>query len=95
MARLEPNGGAAGAAEPPRKTSSLLQGVNASYLEHLLSAYEADPSSVGEDWRKFFASMDDGPRPGNGGGGNGGASWTRADWPPTQKSELISALDGD
>ncbi|HYA80777.1 MAG TPA: 2-oxoglutarate dehydrogenase E1 component, partial [Methylocystis sp.] len=70
-------------------------GVNASYLEHLLSAYEADPSSVGEDWRKFFASMDDGPRPGNGGGGNGGASWTRADWPPTQKSELISALDGD
>ena len=95
MARLETNGGAAGVAEP-QKTSpdatSLLQGVNAAYLESLLAAYEADPASVGPDWRSFFASLGAVPRPSD---GAGRASWARTDWPQTPKSELISALDGD
>ncbi|HXY58331.1 MAG TPA: 2-oxoglutarate dehydrogenase E1 component [Methylocystis sp.] len=96
MARLEstPGNGSATSAARQSDAAFLLAGANASYLEHLLAAYEADPSSVGEDWRKFFASIADGPRPGNG-AGNGGASWARADWPPAPRDELISALDGD
>ena len=99
MARMETTAGAGAAGSPTRAaadadTASLIGGANASYLEHLLDAYEADPASVSADWRNFFGSMQDGPRSGNG-GANGRASWARSDWPPSPKSELISALDGD
>jgi 2-oxoglutarate dehydrogenase E1 component len=101
MARLEPNGGGAGAVEMqtqerPAVASSLLQGANAAYLERLLDAYEADPASVGPDWRAFFTSLGAQPRPGGDGrAAEGRASWARADWPRAEKGELISALDGD
>ena len=65
MARFETNGGAGpaapvGARSPQNDflaSTSFLQGANAGYLESLLAAYEADPSSVSADWRNFFAEM--------------------------------------
>ncbi|MFA6206807.1 MAG: hypothetical protein WC689_11395, partial [Methylocystis sp.] len=65
MARFETNGGAGpaapvGARSPQNDflaSTSFLQGANAGYLEGLLAAYEADPSSVSADWRNFFAEM--------------------------------------
>ena len=101
MARLETNGGAGGGVEtrvePQRDASaasaSFLQGGNGAYLENLLSAYEADPASVGADWRAFFAELGVTPRPGDGAAPR--ASWAREDWPRVPKSDWVSALDGD
>jgi 2-oxoglutarate dehydrogenase E1 component len=100
MARLETNGGAGGGVdtqsnsqEEAFETTSFLQGANAAYLEHLLTAFEADPASVGPDWRAFFAGLGVAPRPGEGGAPR--ASWARDDWPPAPKSDWVSALDGD
>jgi 2-oxoglutarate dehydrogenase E1 component len=39
--------------------TSFLQGANATYLADLHARYEADPASVGPEWRAFFASLDD------------------------------------
>ena len=100
MARLETNGGVGGGVDTQSnsqkevfETTSFLQGANAAYLEHLLTAFEADPAAVGPDWRAFFAGLGVAPHP----GGNGAtrASWAREDWPPAAKNEWVSALDGD
>ncbi len=100
MARFETNGGA-GPASPagPRSpqndflaSTSFLQGANASYLESLLAAYEADPASVSPDWRSFFAELGVKPR------ADGGAtvpSWARRDWPPPANGEWAGALTGE
>ncbi|MDH3977574.1 MAG: 2-oxoglutarate dehydrogenase E1 component [Gammaproteobacteria bacterium] len=37
---------------------SPLFGGNAAYVEEMYEAYQADPSSVGERWQKFFASFE-------------------------------------
>ena len=62
MARLETNGGVGGGVDTQSnsqkevfETTSFLQGANAAYLEHMLTAFEADPATVGADWRAFFA----------------------------------------
>ncbi|ODR93602.1 2-oxoglutarate dehydrogenase subunit E1 [Methyloceanibacter stevinii] len=39
--------------------TSFLDGANATYLAELYALYEADPSSVSEDWRHFFANLGD------------------------------------
>ena len=39
--------------------TSFLDGANATYLAELYALYEADPSSVSEDWRNFFANLGD------------------------------------
>jgi 2-oxoglutarate dehydrogenase E1 component len=39
--------------------TSFLQGANATYLAELHARYEANPASVGPEWRAFFASLDD------------------------------------
>jgi len=100
MARLETNGGVGGGVDTQSnsqkevfETTSFLQGANAAYLEHLLTAFEADPATVGPDWRAFFAGLGAAPRPG--GNGTARASWAREDWPPAAKNEWVSALDGD
>ena len=100
MARLETNGGVGGGVDTQSnsqkevfETTSFLQGANAAYLEHLLTAFEADPATVGPDWRAFFAGLGVAPRPG--GNGTTRASWAREDWPPAAKNEWVSALDGD
>ncbi|MDJ0512386.1 MAG: 2-oxoglutarate dehydrogenase E1 component [Methyloceanibacter sp.] len=39
--------------------TSFLDGANATYLAELYARYQADPSSVSEDWRHFFANLGD------------------------------------
>lgn len=65
--------------------TSFLDGANATYLAELYALYEADPASVSEDWRNFFANLGDeakiviadaeGP---SWGAWNRGRSWTDA-----------------
>ncbi|MDJ0450252.1 2-oxoglutarate dehydrogenase E1 component [Methylocystis sp. JR02] len=101
MARLETDG-VAGPAAPggPRSTqnnnfaaTSFLQGANAAYIEGLLDAYEADPSSVSPEWAKFFVEM--GIAPNAAQPPASGPSWARRDWPPTANGEWVSALTGE
>jgi 2-oxoglutarate dehydrogenase E1 component len=40
-----------------RYQSSALFGANAPYVEDLYAAYQRDPASVPENWRRFFAGM--------------------------------------
>jgi 2-oxoglutarate dehydrogenase E1 component len=73
--------------------TSFLYGTNARYIEDLYARYEADARSVDAEWQSFFQSLKD----------NApdviesadGPSWRRPDWPRPERSELISALDGD
>ncbi|GFO80472.1 MAG: 2-oxoglutarate dehydrogenase subunit E1 [Methyloceanibacter sp.] len=39
--------------------TSFLDGANATYLAELYALYQADPSSVSDDWRGFFANLGD------------------------------------
>jgi len=71
--------------------TSFLFGANASFVEDLYARYKQDPTSVDEDWREYFHSLDDqasdvlkearGP------------SWQRDDWPVQANGELVSAID--
>ena len=61
--------------------SSFLQGANADYVEQLYAKYAADPASVDGTWAAFFAALGDSERDAK--SGAQGASWARADWPPT------------
>ena len=73
--------------------SSFLYGPNAPYIEDLYARYEADPKSVDAEWQAFFAGLKD----------NAadvtriarGPSWRRRNWPLLERSDLVSALDGD
>ena len=99
MARFETKGGAGpaapvGARSPQNDflaSTSFLQGANAAYLESLLAAYEADPSSVSADWRNFFAEM--GLRAQEKAVAQG-PSWARRDW-PQPNGEWVSAIIGE
>ncbi|MCA0919121.1 2-oxoglutarate dehydrogenase E1 component [Pseudooceanicola nanhaiensis] len=72
--------------------SSFMQGQNAEYLEQLYARYATDPASVDEAWQAFFSSLgDDGTDVKK---EAAGASWQRADWPPTPNDDLTAALDG-
>ncbi|MBY6091977.1 2-oxoglutarate dehydrogenase E1 component [Maritimibacter alkaliphilus] len=72
--------------------SSFMQGQNAEYLEQLYARYANDPASVDEAWQAFFSSLgDDGTDVKK---EAAGASWDRADWPPTPNDDLTAALDG-
>jgi 2-oxoglutarate dehydrogenase E1 component len=73
--------------------TSFLYGGNASYIEDLHARYEVDPNAVDAEWRDFFASLRDNAadvsREAR------GPSWQRRNWPQPERSELVSALDGD
>jgi 2-oxoglutarate dehydrogenase E1 component len=73
--------------------TSFLYGANAPYIEELQAKYEKDPNSVDQEWRDFFAALGDDPASVE--KTAQGASWKRANWPISPKSDLISALDGD
>ena len=73
--------------------TSFLYGTNAPYIEDLYARYEADPRSVDADWQSFFQSLKDDARDVI--ESADGPSWRRPDWPPLERGELISALDGD
>jgi 2-oxoglutarate dehydrogenase E1 component len=73
--------------------TSFLYGGNAAYVEDLYARYEADPQAVDAQWQAFFQSLKDDQqsviRSAR------GASWKRPNWPQPERSELVSALDGD
>src|SRR5438128_6598295 len=73
--------------------TSFLYGGNAAYIENLYARYEADPSSVEEEWRAFFESLRDDAA--DVAKTAHGPSWKRPDWPALPRDELISALDGN
>src|SRR5690606_2217826 len=73
--------------------TSFLDGANAAYIEQLYAKYEADPSSVGEEWRTFFEALAD--QPSDIVKAARGASWKRENWPIPANGELVSALDGN
>ena len=74
--------------------TSFLQGANAAYIEEMRAQYERNPGSVSDEWRHFFASLQEeqGAR-----GESEGPSWAR----PLERieeagnRELIGALTGD
>jgi 2-oxoglutarate dehydrogenase E1 component len=73
--------------------TSFLYGGNAAYIEQLQARYEADPSSVNEEWREFFGSLKDNAK--DVAKNAEGASWRKPGWPLVANGELVSALDGD
>ena len=73
--------------------TSFLYGGNADYIEELAARYEADPSSVSEEWRSFFGALGDDKATVV--KNAEGASWQRANWPIAANGELVSALDGN
>ena len=68
--------------------TSFLYGGNARFIEDLHERYLKNPSSVDEEWRRFFEGLGDEGEP-------RGPSWQRRDWPEVANGELVSALDGD
>ncbi|MEQ1753439.1 MAG: 2-oxoglutarate dehydrogenase E1 component [Micropepsaceae bacterium] len=66
--------------------TSFLYGANAAFIETQLERYLADPSSVDESWRNFFASIS-ATEP-----GVHRPSWARTDWP--EADDLTRALTG-
>ena len=73
--------------------SSFLDGGSAAYLERLQARYAEDPGAVADDWRDFFAQMDEAR--GSAAAGADGPSWARADWPPQPDGDLTAALTGE
>ena len=74
--------------------TSFLQGANAAYIEEMQAQYERNPGSVSDEWRHFFASLQE-ERPQADGNGAGGPSWARPLQQIHEKSELTAALTGD
>ncbi|MFN0264981.1 2-oxoglutarate dehydrogenase E1 component [Tepidamorphus sp. 3E244] len=73
--------------------TSFLYGPNAGYIEDLHARYAENPSSVSEEWRDFFQTLDDSAE--NVKQEARGASWKRADWPQVANGELVAALDSN
>jgi len=71
--------------------TSFLQGANAAYIEEMQAQYERNPGSVADEWRHFFASLQE-ASPGN---GHAGPSWAKPLAELAEKTELTAALTGD
>jgi len=76
--------------------TSFLHGANAAYIEEMQAQYERNPGSVSDEWRHFFASLQE-ERAGGCEAGHGGPSWAK----PLEQiekagdRELLGALTGD
>lgn len=68
-------------------TSEDLGGAGAAFVEGLYKKFKSNPGSVSNEWKDYFAGLE------MGAGANGGPSWARKDWPPTDMDEWNSALD--
>ncbi len=81
--------GSAGQASQNEEFSrtSFLYGGNATYIETLRSAYDADPGNVSDEWRDYFAALNE--------PAERGPSWARSDWPLTPAGEMVAALTGE
>ncbi len=77
--------------------TSFLQGANAAYIEEMQAQYERNPGSVSDEWRHFFASLQEEQSGRTDGNGHGGPSWAKAREPiePEGDRELLGALTGD
>src|SRR5215831_19322992 len=77
--------------------TSFLQGANAAYIEQMQAQYERNPGSVSDEWRRFFASLQEEQSGRNVGNGRGGPSWAKPRAPVESKAdrELLGALTGD
>ncbi|MCX8508492.1 MAG: 2-oxoglutarate dehydrogenase E1 component, partial [Rhodobacteraceae bacterium] len=73
--------------------SSFLQGANGAYVEQMYARFAADPQSVDSTWAAFFRSLGDNERDVR--QEAAGASWGRADWPPSPADDLTAALTGE
>ena len=77
--------------------TSFLQGANAAYIEEMQAQYERNPGSVSDEWRHFFASLQEDQSGLSGGNGHSGPSWAK----PLEQierdgdRELLGALTGD
>src|SRR6185436_11173941 len=67
------------------EATSFLYGANAAFIEDMHARYQADPSSVDESWRNFFAGLAErsAARP----------SWARKDW-VDDADDVTRALTG-
>ncbi len=74
--------------------TSFLQGANATYIEQMQEQYEKNPGSVTDEWRHFFSSLSDGPRPAAQHEGSG-PSWARPMENLEGNSDILGALTGD
>ncbi|WP_420136537.1 2-oxoglutarate dehydrogenase E1 component [Sphingomonas sp.] len=61
-----------------------LEGVSPSFAEALYRRYRADPQSVEQDWRDYFAALESTVS---------GPSWARANWPLSDTDALTAGLD--
>jgi 2-oxoglutarate dehydrogenase E1 component len=77
--------------------TSFLQGANAAYIEEMQAQYERNPGSVSDEWRHFFASLQEERSGRNDDNGHGGPSWAKARESIEQQGdrELLGALTGD
>jgi 2-oxoglutarate dehydrogenase E1 component len=73
--------------------TSFLYGTNGPYIEDLYARYEADPKAVDAEWQSFFQSLKDSAA--DVAKNARGPSWGKPGWPPLERSELTSALDGN
>jgi 2-oxoglutarate dehydrogenase E1 component len=73
--------------------TSFLQGANAAYIEEMQAQYERNPGSVSDEWRHFFASLQE-ERHDN---GHEGPSWARPldEIAREGDRDLLAALTGD
>ncbi len=67
---------------------SFLSGANAAWLDAQMARWQANPANVSADLAALFSSLGDNGAP-------QGPSWKRKDWPAAERSDLVSALDGD
>src|SRR5258706_9287746 len=76
--------------------TSFLHGANAAYIEEMQAQYEKNPGSVSDEWRHFFASLQE-ERGSGRDAGNGGPSWAKPLEQIEQEGdrELLGALTGD
>ena len=74
--------------------TSFLQGTNAAYIEEMQAQYERNPGAVSDEWRHFFASLQEDQGATN---GHQGPSWASPEAlePAPGDPELLGALTGD
>jgi 2-oxoglutarate dehydrogenase E1 component len=76
--------------------TSFLHGANAAYIEEMQAEYARNPGAVSDEWRHFFASLQEERGAGLGeGNGHGGPSWAKPLEQLQANDELVSALTGD
>ncbi|HEU4377850.1 MAG TPA: 2-oxoglutarate dehydrogenase E1 component [Hyphomicrobiaceae bacterium] len=75
--------------------TSFLQGTNAAYIEEMQAQYERNPGSVSDEWRHFFASLQEERGASFGDNGHAGPSWARPMQQVGSNSDLLGALTGD